>query len=239
MSEGWVKLVDHFTRPGDLSIVNCARQSYGRASQEFGPKDLSVLTMMMELKHGTPFEGYVFVFQIRCSIKEARDWFRYRFSSYSEYSTRFSKRIEDEYVPEGDAIRGQRMIEGKRIIFPIESITAQSMIQDEFRKAYENAENSYKNILTLGGAQEMASYVYPLGQMTEFTWIVNARSLMNFLSQRMDDAALLELRRKAYTVHSLAEPLIPRTLDLWAKHRQPDMFTDFSDDDMMIPEELR
>ena len=79
-----------------------------------------------------------------------------------------------------------------------------------------------------------------MAQMTEFTWIVNGRSLMNFLSLRMDGAALLELRKKAYKVHALAEPEMPVVLDLWAKHRQPDMFTDWSDDDLInIPEELR
>lgn len=242
MSEGFVTLVDHFTQPGDLAVVNAAKQSYGRRSQSYAPsRDNNIIDFMMEHKHGTPFEAYVMSFHIRCTIKEARDWFRYRWSSYNEYSTRFSSRIQDQYIPEGSAIRGQQNIgPNRREMFTITDPDLVNAIQSEFVDAHVDANRHYKNLLDFGLAQEAASYVYNLAQMTEFTWVVNLRSVCNFLSQRMDEAALLELRRKAYKVYALTEPLAPITFDRWTKYNQPDMMTGWSDDDMIwIPEEWR
>lgn len=240
MSEGFVKLVNKMEVPADVTIVNCARQSYGRRIETLGPKDISVIDTMMRMKHGTPFEGPVFQFWIRCTIKEARDWFRYRAgSSFNEYSTRFSKRIEDEYIPPNSAIRTGSVSGGKFTLSPVTDSMTRALIQEEFITAYDDAKRHYENLLKLGCAQELSSMVYPLGQMTEFTWTANARTLFNFFSQRMDTAALLELRRKAYLTYSLVEPEMPEACRLWTEHRQPDMFTDWSEGDPWLPEELQ
>lgn len=240
MSEGFVHLVNRMMVPGAVSIVNAARQSYGRRIEKLTPKDIKVMDFMMEHRHGTPFEADVYQFQVRCTIKEAREWFRYRAgSSFNEYSTRFSSRIDDSYIPEGVAIRTGKASGNSPSMEPITDPRYIEEIQYEFEGAYADAEMHYKNLLELGVAQELASFVYPLGQMTEFTWTVNVRTLCNFWAQRMDQAAQLELRRKAYTVYSLVEPFIPEVLDLWAKHRQPDMYTDWIEGDPWLPEDLR
>jgi thymidylate synthase (FAD) len=222
VSEGFVKLVNQMVVPGSVSIVNAARQSYGRriATSTLSPKDIKVIEFMMEHRHGTPFEADSYQFQIRCTIKEARDWFRYRAgSSYNEYSTRFSPRIDDVYIPEGLAIRTGKSSGNSPSMEPITD------------------ERKIRRITFL--AQELASMAYPLGQMTEFTWTANVRTLCNFWAQRMDQAAMLELRRKAYTVYSLVEPHIPEVLALWTKYRQPDMYTDWVEGDPWLPEDLR
>lgn len=245
MSEGFVRLVARMddgydtgiVNGCDLAIVNSARQSYGRRVIQVDPKDISVIEMMFDKKHGTPFEGPVFRFHIRCSIKEARDWFRYRFSSYNEYSTRFSKLIEDWYIPVGDAIRTGSA--SKLSLVPIEDTNTQELITNEFIEAYEDSKRHYLRLRELGLAQEAASYVYTLGNMTEFTWTVNARTLMNFWAQRMDGAALLELRRKSFTTFGLVEPYMYETTKLWSKYNQPDMFSNFLEGDVWLPEHLR
>jgi thymidylate synthase (FAD) len=242
VSEGFVKLVNQMVVPGSVSIVNAARQSYGRriATSTLSPKDIKVIEFMMEHRHGTPFEADAYQFQIRCTIKEARDWFRYRAgSSYNEYSTRFSPRIDDVYIPEGVAIRTGKASGGSPSMEPITDFGAKQVIQREFSLMYGDAEQHYRNLLALGVAQELASMAYPLGQMTEFTWTANVRTLCNFWAQRMDQAAMLELRRKAYTVYSLVEPHIPEVLALWTKYRQPDMYTDWVEGDPWLPEDLR
>lgn len=238
MSNGYVQLIDHMG--GDLSVVNAARVSYNRVSTRFDTKDYGVLRYMMEHRHGTPFEASIAQFRVRCTIKEARDWFRYRFSSFNEHSTRYSPRIQDTYTPEGNAIRTQI---GKPGHYQMEVITDPAKvyaIQEEFMEMYEDAVRHYDKLLELGLAQEAASFAYPLGQMTEFVWTINARSICNFLSQRMADEALFEIRAKAFKVHDFAREVVPATIELWNKYRRPDMFTDWNDDDMIwLPEDLR
>lgn len=249
---GRVAVVNRMIVPGDVSIVRSARQSYGRGLvslsdiPELSSKDIGVIEMMMDKRHGTPFEAYVMSFSIRCTIKEARDWFRYRFASYNEYSTRFSKRIKENYLLPAHAMRQDvKGIDGRNhvvMIDPNDEDNRDQMvaIQDEMIAANNDAERHYTRLLELGLAQEAASYVYNLAQMTEFTWTINVRGLLNFLSQRMDGAALYELRLKAYEVYRLSEPMFPETMRLWTKYRQPDMFTDWHDEPYLdLPEELQ
>lgn len=251
-----VRLVNHMIIPGDIAIVSSARQSYGKSKihyvdedvreyEPLTPRDIGVLEFMMEHRHGTPFEAEVMSFQIRCTIKEARDWFRYRFSSYNEYSTRFSPRIKESYVLPASAMRRDvvdPITKRKRVehMNVVDDWSLINSIQTEMEVANADANRHYENLLGLGLAQEAASYVYNLAQITEFTWTVNARSLLNFLSQRMDGAALYELRRKAYEVYALAEPRMPETMKLWSKYQQPDMMTDWNDEPPVeIPEGLQ
>lgn len=238
MSNGYVQLTDRMG--GDLSIVNAARVSYNRVSTKLDHRDIGVLSYMMRERHGTPFEATVSQWRIRCTIKEARDWFRYRFSSQNEHSTRYSPRIEDTYTPEPWAMRTQVGKPGHYRMEPISDPAQIFAIQSEFAEMYEDSVRHYEKLLELGLAQEAASFAYPLGQMTEFIWTVNGRSLCNFLSQRMDNRALLELRRKAFKVRDYAKDVMPVTLQLWKEYRRPDMFTDWNDDDLIwLPEELR
>lgn len=238
MSEGFVRLVNQFHYSGDLVIVNAAKQSYGRRSETFSPKDESIIRFMMEHRHGTPFEAFVMQFHIRCTIREAREWFRHRWGSFNEYSTRFSKRIDDIWIPTGPAIRqGSSTQGGRPVPIPMEEAQRRALIEVEFLDAAADMDRHYQRILELSNCQELASYVYSMNQMTEFTWTVNVRALCNFLSLRMDGAALLELRKKAYLTYALVEPLAPFTFQMWTEYRQPDMVTDWSDDDPQIPEE--
>lgn len=238
MSNGYVTLID--SMGGDLSIVNAARVSYGRVSTRLNTNDIGVLRYMMEHRHGTPFEAAVAQFRVRCTIKEAREWFRYRFSSFNEHSSRYSPRIVDTYIPEGDAIRTQLGKPGRYTMEPITDPAKVYAIQEEFSQMYDDAIRHYDNLLALGAAQELASFAYPLGQMTEFVWTVNVRSLCNFLSQRMANEAMYELRRKAFAVYELIRDVAPVTFELWNTYRRPDMVTDWNEDDMIwLPEELR
>lgn len=240
MSEGFVRLVDTTKVPGDVAIVQAAKQSYGRSSRYesyITENEKKIIEFMMEHKHGTPFERTVLVFHVRCTIREAREWFRHRWGSFNEYSTRFSKLIEDWYMPAGPAIRSGKSANGGQPT-PIEDPVIRSSILWEFSDAYTDSNRHYHKLLELGAAQELASYVYTLGNMTEFTWTVNVRALCNFLALRTDGPALLELRRKAFKVYELAEPVAPYTFEMWAKYRQPDMVTDWSEYDPLIPAEL-
>jgi thymidylate synthase (FAD) len=53
--------------------------------------------------------------------------------------------------------------------------------------------------------------VLPVGAYTEFYWTVNARSLMNFVSLRADEAAQREIRRYALAVERFLEEQMPVT----------------------------
>jgi thymidylate synthase (FAD) len=70
-------------------------------------------------------------------------------------------------------------------------------------------------LLEAGLAKELARAVIPVGAYTEFYWTVNARSLMNFLSLRLDGNAQLEIRKFAEAVETFLENKMPVTYQAW------------------------
>ncbi|MDX1410155.1 MAG: FAD-dependent thymidylate synthase, partial [Saprospiraceae bacterium] len=64
LDHGYVELYDWMG--DDLSIVNMARQSFGKSSVELGDAERGLINYLMRERHGTPFEGPVFTFNVKC-----------------------------------------------------------------------------------------------------------------------------------------------------------------------------
>ena len=77
--------------------------------------------------------------------------------------------------------------------------------------AHEEADQPLVRLVELGVARELARCVLPVGAYTEFYWTVNARSLMNFVSLRADEAAQREIRRYAQACERFLEETMPVT----------------------------
>ena len=63
----------------------------------------------------------------------------------------------------------------------------------------------------------MARMVLPVAQYTQFHWTVNARSLMNFLSLRMDSHAQFEIREYAKVIAEIFRARMPWTWEAFLK----------------------
>jgi thymidylate synthase (FAD) len=80
----------------------------------------------------------------------------------------------------------------------------------------------------------MARMVLPVSQYTQFYWSVNARSLLNFLSLRMDARAQSEIRDYANAISEIFNEKMPWTWKAFLKlHAKPEKSvrlrrTDFS-----------
>lgn len=198
----------------DLSIVNAARVSFAKRSTEMGEREHGLIGFLMRNRHGTPFEMVQFQFRLRVPIGVAREWQRHRIGSFNEESTRYVEMRPDFYVPDADAWRTQVGNPGAYSFEPI--LPDQALFADlEMNLAYERAYQSYRRLLEIGVARELARNVLPLGLLTEFIWSVNLRSLFNFLSLRTAPNALLEIRLAAEQVEALAEPICPVAFAAW------------------------
>ncbi len=194
----------------DLSVVNAARVSFGKRKEEMDEKDAGLIRFLMRNKHATPFEHSFFRWHIKAPIAVAREWFRHRWASYNEYSLRYSEALEDYYVPILDAVRSQV---GKPGQYHFESLNpdAATEVQQLMEIAYSDARTCYLRLLAMGVAKELARYVLPVGLYTEWYWSCNARSLMNFLALRNDEAAMREIREYAQAVEQIFASLMPVT----------------------------
>jgi thymidylate synthase (FAD) len=214
--EGSIPVLDHgFVRlddamASDLSVVNAARVSFARRKQEMESEDEGLIRFLLRSRHGTPFEHNSFRFHVRCPIFVMREWIRHRWSSFNEFSMRYTRATDEFYVPALEDIRQQVGKPGAYSFEPVEQELAEST-----RAAMEEANRAsyatYDRLIEAGIARELARTVLPVAAYTEFYWTVNARSLMNFLSLRNAETAQREIRRYAEVIESLFAERMPLT----------------------------
>lgn len=210
--EGFVRL--DAAMADDLSVVNAARVSFAKHSDELTDVDKGLINFLMRERHGTPFEHNAFRFHVKCPVFVAREWFRHRIGSFNEFSARYSEVPDEFFVPAVEDVRGQVGKPGSYSFEPLDASIAKDVvtwIDDANAQAYK----LYKELIELGVAKEQARVVLPVSMYTQFYWTVNARSLMNFLSLRQHETAQRDIRQYAGAVYELAAPEMPITFESW------------------------
>lgn len=208
LDHGFVSLIDKMGT--DLTPVNAARVSFAKRSEELGESDVGLLGFMMRERHGSPFEHIVAQFHIKAPIFVAREWFRHRIGSFNEQSGRYSKLEGEFYLPESENVRTQVGKPGAYVFNVLEEQKA-AYAREEMLQTYHTTWQAYEYLLEEGVAKEVARMVLPVGIYTQWWWTVNARSLMNFLSLRMDQHAQYEIRMYANAVAAIFADLWPCT----------------------------
>lgn len=134
-------------------------------------------------KHKSIAEHLVYTFNIdgisRACLQELA---RHRIASLSVKSTRYTlKRLKDEECNVDDFLvaTGNETID---------------------RSAWK-ALNQLQQALRLGISNDIAKYCLPEAFKTSLVWTINARSLQNFLSLRLSNNALWEIRQLAKEVY--------------------------------------
>lgn len=178
-----VDLVQHIG--SDELIAAAARVSTGSEQQDGVPQ---LINYLMKHRHGSPFEHGLLTFRIECPIFVAREFMRHRIGwSYNERSGRYAELDGHCWMP--DALRPLvNSGSSARPLFERGSSAQRELVVNQFAEAYIAAEHAYRAMLEGGIAYEIARSVLPVGLFTEFYATCNPRSLMHFLSLRIDDA---------------------------------------------------
>lgn len=216
MSEfGFVRLDAHMA--DDLSVVNSARVSFAKSSEELDSAGKGLINFLMRERHGTPFEHNSFRFHVKCPLFVAREWFRHRIGSFNEFSARYSEVQDDFFIPAVEDVRTQV---GKPGAYTFEQVDEQ--LAREARNIINSVNNytyrAYRHMVKKGVAKELARTVLPVGMYTQFYWTVNARALMNFLSLRNHESAQRDIRYYAQEVENLFKEIMPVTYEAWVKN---------------------
>lgn len=208
LDHGFVRLVDHMG--SDLSIVRAARVSYDaawRAGEDEG-SDQRLINYLWKNKHTTPFESATFTFEIKAPIFVFRQWHRHRTWSYNELSARYRELPEEFYVPAIDkvAFQSQTNKQGRGDLMEAGyAERVREIITDTSRTAFE----SYKWMLQMGVAKELARSVLPVNTYSHMFASVNLLNLFKFLELRLHSHAQYEIRVYAEAMLELIRPLVP------------------------------
>lgn len=207
---GEVELLESMA--SDISVVNAARVSFSAYQTEMDEKAVGLVNYLMKNRHATPFEHSVFKFRIKAPIFVIREWMRHRWSSFNEMSMRYHipEKI-DFYVPESKNVRKQIGKPGAYRFEPIENEDVIKKTILQINHCNQHAYQTYKDLIEMGVAKEVARSVLPVSQYSEFIWTVNARSLINFISLRNDSNAQYEINEYAKVIELIFAKLMPVT----------------------------
>jgi len=197
----------------DLTPARVARISYLSKGDEEANKKL--LKKLIDLGHFSPFEQQVFRFKIDgIPMYIGEQLLRHRIASPLKRSFRYTS-------PD----------KGKKISFTVEGINEIIHIPPEFLGLREsNIENKdellkemmnhfkkaidlYRKLVESGLRKEAARTVLPAGLRTTLYWTINMRSLMNFITLRLNPKAQWEMRELAKAVVRILKRVVPLTTE--------------------------
>lgn len=137
-------------------------------------------------------------------------------SSFNEMSGRYTQLMPKFYLP--SAVRPTRNTGTNMNPIFVRDANHENLVATEIIRNSREAWESYVRMLDEGVANEVARMVLPLNVYSQFYWTVNARSLMNFLSLRVDseDSLVvshpqLEIQMGAKKVEAAFHKMMPKT----------------------------
>ncbi len=187
-SDMTVNLIKHAAEDADVAFAARVSTLGGQTRfNEVSDKDSGLINFLMRDRHGSPFEHTSFTFYIEAPIFVAREFFRHRAGwSYNEESGRYKELAPVFYAPADG--RPLRQV-GKPGAYSFELGTYKQWmaVSGDIRRVSSEAYGTYKRLLDLEVAREVARMVLPVNIYTSFYATCNARSLMHFLSLRTQD----------------------------------------------------
>lgn len=213
LDNGYVALLDHMGT--DIDVINAARVSFAKSSNNFGPREAKLLEYLWTHRHTSPFEMVEFKFVVKCPIFIARQWMRHRTWSYNEVSRRYTNEDMDFYIPDSSWIRAQSESDRQASVDCLfendENWTASAFIQG----ARDEAEDRYNELLSLGIAREQARMVLPQSMYTTFYAKTDLSNLLHFLELRMDPHAQWEIQQYAEAILEMIANIVPATVEIF------------------------
>lgn len=214
LDKGFVRLIDYMG--SDLAIVRSARVSYDADWREGDDKkDAKLLAYLMKNKHTSPLESVVFTFEVKAPLFIFRQWQRHRTWSYNEISARYTELDEGFYIPSLDKITSQS--KDSKQARTNEQLEQAEEAQTRIRIACEEAFATYKGLLGLGVARELARSVLPVAAYSRMFASVDLHNLLHFIRLRIHPHAQWEIQQYALALLELITPVVPVTIEGFKK----------------------
>jgi len=217
----------------DDMVVQAAQVS---SKGENNPKTVPqrLIDSLMFGKHGSPFEHNAMTFFVEAPLFVFREWQRHRISSFNEMSGRYTELPGKFYIPAQDRKVFNIGTKMKPKFVSLSDAEKSGYIEKDYDKDYTQSvlENNtifawdyYQAMIESKVAPEVARMVLPVNIYSQMYWTVNARSLMNFLSLRVEseDSAVksypqLEIQMGAEQIEKIFAELMPATYDAFVRN---------------------
>ena len=198
-----VELLDTFG--DDLTVVNAARVSLGKHTDEFSEKDAKLIKYLADHEHTSPFFHPQARFRLRMPIWMAREWFRHTVGfARNEVSRRYVDDPPTFHIPELRTRAPGKKQGSNDDVHPQNTVLRETLM-DSCRVAF----NSYNLLLANQVPPEQARMVLPQNMMTEFIETGSVAAYARLCHLRLGPDAQKEIRIVAGQVSDVLSAKFP------------------------------
>jgi thymidylate synthase (FAD) len=198
----------------DLSVVNAARVSFGKASdweyndgdvytctKTLSRRDTKLIRYLATHKHMSPF-GHAFAsFHIKAPLFVARQLVKHKFLRWNEISRRYVDDEPEFYMPDEWRGRAADKKQGS-----VGKITVSPDIVSDMGKS---AKKDYEYLLDLGICPEQARMILPQSMMTEWYWSGSLDAFADMCNLRCKPDTQVESQEVAWEIDRTMSELFP------------------------------
>ena len=205
-NDGFVEILETFG--SDLTVVNAARVSFEKESNELVKQDIGLINYLAKHDHISPFFHPQIRLRLKMPIFIAREWFRHTIGfARNEISRRYVDSPPSIWTPDSFRERDVNLKQGSK---PTE-IQDSSVATAAYNETVEACLKTYNKLLELNVAPEIARSILPQGMYTEFIETGSLAAYVRLCNLRMDSHAQREIQEYANAVASLLEPHFPHS----------------------------
>lgn len=235
MTEICVELMDKMG--SDLSVVNAARVSFGKAKEAIDAGDIKLINYLAKHEHTSPFRHTQI--QVRCKVPLflARQLQKHQAGlSWNEVSRRYVDAGIEYFVPDywrsrpADGIKQgsggklgdvqvyetagwskdeEGVPQADHYVKWMGEDECQQHFHDVLKWHHYNSLFVYEDMLKSGIAPEQARMVLPQSMMVDYVWTGNLLAFFHVYRLRAGEGAQIEARDFAEKLKAVIEPIFP------------------------------
>jgi len=206
LDNGFVQYVSHMG--DDLTVVNAARVSFQKISEEFTDKDGKLIAYLAKHKHWTPFAHPQITLRIKAPIFVRTQLFKHKVGfTENEVSRRYVSDPPSVYFPRWRGAPTNGAKQGSEDFMPVDD--DYNTVNRHYELTVREALLTYDELLKRGVAPEQARAVLPQGTYTEWWWTGSLSAFARVYAQRSDPHAQWECQQYANAMSAIIAPLFP------------------------------
>lgn len=208
-----VELIEHMG--SDLSVVNAARVSFAKVSEEFNDKDAKLINYLAREKHVLPFRHPTISVRCKAPIFLARQLGKHQVGlTWSEESRRYIDSEPEFFWPDKWRKRAENVKQGssdEEVEYT--SLWQFDSIQEDANSLLDDAVQLYNHMLESGVAPELARMILPQNMYVNWVWTGSLLAFYQTYKLRSEGHAQMEAQHFANQLEAVVAPLYPAS---WA-----------------------
>lgn len=197
----------------DLSVVNAARVSFDKTSEELNDADSKLISYLATHNHWSPFSHAFASFRIKAPIFVARQLVKHTVGlAWNEVSRRYVNSEPEFYLPDYWRKSASNVKQGSS-----DEVAREYQAIDSSQSATERCLEEYNCMLRLGVCPEQARMILPQNTMTEWIWSGSLYAFARVCNLRLDSHTQKETQEVAKQISNHMIKLFPESWSVLVK----------------------